>query len=95
MGKWGTTIVMTPFLYVSLIFIWISYISYYPERDFDKEKWNANIETRYEMTDDLIDNGKLIGLTKDDVRQLLGEEEVSFNETGGHIISDSDQVFSL
>lgn len=74
---WIATIVLTPVVYISLIFMWVSYVSYYPERDFDKERWRADTETRYEMTDDLIENDKLIGKTKDEVKKLLGQEEVS------------------
>ena len=51
----STTFLLTPIVYVGLIVIWVSYVNYYPERDFDKERWKTDIEKRYEMTDDLID----------------------------------------
>jgi hypothetical protein len=70
---------ITPVIYVGLIIGWVSYVSYYPERDFDKEKWRTDIERRYEMTDDLVENGKLIGKTKDEIKELLGQEEVSLD----------------
>jgi amino acid transporter len=78
---WLTTLVLTPIIYVGLIVIWVSYVSYYPERDFDKKKWTADIEKRYEMTDDLVDNGKLIGKTKDEIKELLGQEDVSLDSS--------------
>jgi hypothetical protein len=76
---WLTTLLLTPIIYVGLIVVWVAYVSYYPERDFDKEKWKADIEKRYEMTDDLVDSGKLIGKTKDEVKELLGQEDVSLD----------------
>ena len=76
---WLTTILLTPIIYVGLIVVWVAYVSYYPERDFDKAKWKTDIEKRYEMTDDLVDNGKLIGKTKEEVKELLGQEDVSLD----------------
>ena len=34
---------------------------------------------KYEMTDDLVDNGKLIGKTKEEIIELLGQEDVSLD----------------
>lgn len=70
---------MTPVIYIGFIIGWILIASYYPERDFDQVKWQTDIERRYEMTDDLIDNGKLIGKTKNEIKLLLGQEEASFD----------------
>lgn len=78
---WLLTIVLTPIIYVGLIVAWVSFASYYPERDFDKENWRTDIEKRYEMTDDLVDNEKLIGKTKEEVKELLGQENVNFDST--------------
>ncbi len=73
------TFALTPLIYVGLIVAWVVYVSYYPERDFDKEKWKTDIEKRYELTDDLIDSGRLIGKTKEEVKELLGQEDLSFD----------------
>ena len=72
---WLTTIILTPAIYVGLFFIWVAFATYYPERDFDKEKWTANIEKRYEYADDLVDSDMLIGLTKTEIKELLGKPE--------------------
>lgn len=74
---WIATLIFTPLIYVGLVVGWLVSVSYYSVRDFDKEKWNTDIEKRYEMTDDLIDNGKLIGKTKNEIKELLGQEGVS------------------
>lgn len=75
------TIVLTPVIYVGLILAWFAFATYYPERDFDKEKWETDIEKRYEMADDLVDNGKLIGKTREEIKELLGQEEVNLDSS--------------
>ena len=49
-------------------------MSYHPTHDFDKQKWFADKEKRYELSEDIIDSKMLIGKTKSEVRQLLGDE---------------------
>ena len=78
---WSATLLFTPIVYVALIVGWISYARYYPERAFDKEVWKTEVETRYELTDDLIDNKKLIGKTKEEIIELLGQEGVSMDSS--------------
>ena len=65
---------LSTFLYVSVIVVWISVISYYPTRDFDKEVWQQDKLKRYEMTEDIIDNKMLIGKTRSEVIKLLGND---------------------
>ena len=72
---WLTTFFVTPIVYVGLIFTWISIETYYPEKEFDKEKWAENVEKRYKYADDLVDNEKLIGLTRQEIKEILGEPE--------------------
>lgn len=72
---WLTTFFVTPVIYVGLILIWLSIETYYPERDFDKGKWTENVEKRYEYADDLVDNEKLVGLTKNEIKEILGEPD--------------------
>jgi hypothetical protein len=40
--------------------------------DFDKAKWMANMSSRYEMADMLIENNTLIGMDTSRVRRFLG-----------------------
>ena len=54
--------------------LWLFSISYHPTHDFDKEKWFANKEKRYELSKNIIDSKMLIGKTKSEVRQILGDE---------------------
>jgi hypothetical protein len=76
---WSATLLLTPMIYVGLIIGWVSSVSYYPARDFDKEQWKTDLEKRYKLTDDLIDNRKLIGKTKEEIKELLGQEDVSLD----------------
>ena len=73
-ATWTATIVATPLIYVGLIMLWFFSISYYPTHGFDNQKWFADKEKRYELSEDLIDSKMLIGKTKPEVRQILGDE---------------------
>jgi hypothetical protein len=73
-ATWIATIVATPIIYVGLALLLFFYMTYFPESDFNKEKWFADKEKRYELSDDLIESKILIGKTKEEVRQLLGDE---------------------
>lgn len=64
-----------PIIYVGLALLFFFAISYYPNRDFDKEKWKTDPEKRYELTKDLINSKILIGKTKAEVIQVLGIED--------------------
>ena len=71
---WTATIIATPLIYVGLILLWFFSMSYHPSHDFDKEKWLADKEKRYEYSENIIESKMLIGKTKAQVRQLLGDE---------------------
>ena len=71
------TIIISPIIYVFLVFSFFMYISYYPSKDFDKSEWNTNIETRYEYSEDIIESKILIGKTKEQVIELLGVNYLS------------------
>lgn len=90
---WLTTFFVTPVIYVGLIFIWISIETYYPEKDFDQVKWNENVEKRYEYADDLVDNEKLIGLTRQEIKEMLGEPEYETESSMTYYIGFSPRHF--
>ena len=73
-ATWTATIVATPLIYVGLLMLGFFSMSYHPTHDFDKQKWFADKEKRYELSEDIIDSKMLIGKTKSEVRQLLGDE---------------------
>ena len=73
-ATWTATVFSTPLFYVAIVLLWILSISYYPSHDFDKQKWHNDIEKRYELSEDLMNSKILIGKTKDEIKQLLGED---------------------
>lgn len=80
------TIILSPIIYVGIIMIWIFSISYYPNTDFDKQKWESNKDERYKMSNDIINSELLIGKTKDEVIILLGNDFYKYGEN--HIAYD-------
>ena len=68
------TLITTPLIYIGIIMLWFSSMSYHQTNDFDKEKWSTEKETRYELSEDIIESEMLIGKTKSEVRQILGDE---------------------
>ena len=72
---WLLTILSAPIAYAFIIIIWLLISLYHPSYEFDKQKWKTNIENRYELSDDIIDSQFLIGKTKSEVKQLLGEPD--------------------
>ncbi len=73
------TIFFTPLIYLATVMLWIMNMAYFPAADFDKQKWQTDIEKRYELTDDLIDDKVLIGKTMQQVQKLLGDD---YQESG-------------
>lgn len=73
-------LILSPVLYVGIIMIWVFSVSYYPKTDFSKKEWDENKEERYKMSDDIIKNEVLIGKTKEEVIELLGDEFYTYNE---------------
>lgn len=73
-ATWGATLVSVPLLYIAFIVAYISVVTYYPDRDFNREKWIADQETRYEYARDIIESKMLMGKTKAEVRELLGDD---------------------
>jgi hypothetical protein len=74
---WLATIILTPCIYIGLGLLWIFSISYYPKRDFDKQEWFNDKDERYELSRNIIESKMLIGKSKTQIRQLLGDEDNS------------------
>ncbi len=74
------SVVLSPIVYIGLIYLWIFSISYYPTNDFDKQTWKSNPEERYKMSEDIIESKILIGKTKQEIVELLGNDFYSYSE---------------
>lgn len=75
------TLILSPIIYVGLVMIWIFSISYYPASNFDKNEWDSNVEERFKMSEDIIESEILIGKTREEVIQMLGNDFISNNES--------------
>ena len=74
------TLILSPIVYIGLIYLWIFSISYYPTDDFDKQMWQSNPEERYKMSENIIESKILIGKTKREIIELLGNDYYSYSE---------------
>jgi len=72
-ATWTATIFTTPLLYIGIFLLLFYAMTYYPSHEFDRMKWSSDMEKRYEMSQDIIDSKMLIGKTKSEVKQLLGD----------------------
>ena len=73
-ATWSATILLTPMIYIGITMLWVFSINYYPSHAFDRQKWFADKEKRYELSKDIIETKMLIGKTKDEVRLILGDD---------------------
>ena len=74
------TVILSPMTYIGIITIWLFSIWHYPEKDFDKQIWETNIEERYMMSEDIIESDILIGKTKQEIIELLGIDYWTYGE---------------
>lgn len=70
----ATLLTILIIIYIGGIALWLFNISQYPRHNFTKEAWSTNQEKRYEISQNIIDSDLLIGQTKSEIRQLLGDE---------------------
>ena len=73
-------VILSPMTYIGIITIWLFSIWHYPEKDFDKQIWETNIEERYMMSEDIIESDILIGKTKQEIIELLGTDYWTYGE---------------
>ena len=78
---WLAAIVATPGFYIMFLFIWFFFSSSYERKEFDKESWANNRDSRYVYVEDLIEGEKLIGLTGDELKSMLGEADYEDDST--------------
>lgn len=80
-STWIATIVTAPLCYVIIIAAIVLLPMYYPDRDFDRNKWFNDKDERYEYVEDIIKSKMLIGKTSAEVEKILGIDH--FNEQYG------------
>ena len=67
-----STIILTPTLYVLLIFSIAFTSTFYLRSKFDKLKWENASDKRYKLSKNIIRSKMLNGKTKDEVIEVLG-----------------------
>lgn len=65
---------LAPAMYIAFIIGFFSYTSHYPKNNFDETVWESNIEERFTMSKDIVRSKMLIGKTKGEVIEILGED---------------------
>ncbi|RKS42554.1 hypothetical protein BC962_3221 [Gillisia mitskevichiae] len=89
-NRWLITFVITlfvsPIMYVLSIMIWMYSISYYPRQDFDNQQWITEKDERFKMSEDIIESKLLIGKSKVEIVELLGDDFYSYDNN--HISYD-------
>ncbi len=75
------TIVLSPFLYLAILFVILYAYAYYPKEEFNRKEWISNPQERYEMTENIIESNMLIGKSKDEVIKLLGGDYSISNDS--------------
>ena len=90
---WISSFIATPLVYAGVIFVWFLISSSFEKKEFDKEIWLENRDIRYVYVDDLIDGKKLIGLTSDELKTMLGEVDYEDDSTILFYIGYSPKVF--
>ncbi|SCX96215.1 hypothetical protein [Alkaliphilus peptidifermentans] len=68
------------------LLIWFSY-SFNQKHTFSSEKWLSEHGKRVNIVDDLLENSNLIGMSKTEIIELLGEEN-------GPFYRDDDNIFA-
>lgn len=96
MVTWVSTLIVAPLVYIGAVFIWIFCISYYPKHTFSRERWVNNQEQRYELSHDMINSKMLLGKTKTQVRQLLGDSgEADESDEWYYYLGYRPQLFNI
>ncbi|WP_299890716.1 hypothetical protein [uncultured Lacinutrix sp.] len=69
------TAILAPFIYIGFILIFMSYLFYQPQYEFNKNKWMASKHLRHEMRDDIVESRILNGKNKSEIVELIGESK--------------------
>lgn len=69
---WVGTIILTPIIYVGLFTVFFTMLFYEPKKDFERDKWFADKEGRYEMRDYIVESRILNGKNKKEIIDMIG-----------------------
>ena len=89
------TIIMLTVIYMMVIFISFFAMSYYPREKFDQIKWQENIEERYRMSNYIIKNDILIGKTREQIIELLGNDFYGWGNSIGYNLGIVPRIIGI
>ncbi len=72
-------------IYTVFVFGALQLAFYYPRGDFTVREWKEDPGNRYTLVDSLLKDHSLIGMTREDVIELLGSD---FGESGSSLFYD-------
>ena len=91
-----SSVVLTPFVIVGMLLIYITIDDYYWDNyfirnpDFKRKHWDNQTDRRFMMVNSIIDAGLLTGKTSEEVTGILGEEKQYFVQD-----NNSNQIIYL
>ena len=76
-----STLILTPLIYnlIILAILGFFFYEYHPTREFNRTSWSENINDRHEMFIDIVESDTLIGKTKKEILNILGEPYKPFD----------------
>lgn len=89
------TIILSPILYLAILFVVLFVYAYYPKEAFNRLEWINNPQERYEMSENIIESNMLIGKSKDEVIKLLGSDYSVSNDSIYYYIGMLPGLFRL
>lgn len=77
------SLVLTPLVYFYIFYPILNiFSSYHHQKYFNSEAWLEKPALRFEMTENILNSGTLIGKTKSEIEQLIGNYEwLSWNDS--------------
>ncbi len=75
------TMLFAPVVYLTLIYVFFSFLSYEPQKKFSKKGWDEMPLERYMMIDDLVQKKLLIGKDSDFVKNTIGSSAGSYTDS--------------
>lgn len=95
----NSTFRKTVFLLSIFIVLFISYVGYnYHKHFFTVDKWQKYIENRQYMLSDMLNKYELIGMTQNEVIELLGlpdSHQMTFKGTDKYYSSDTTIIYYI
>lgn len=88
-------VITAPILYIITVACTLLIMMYYPNKDFDREKWFNDKEKRYEYSSSLKDDKLLDNKSKQEIRLYLGEPDYEQENTFIYYIGYKPRIIGI